>query len=116
MAGVREFLRTRPHIRVIPVAPHASVYNKVENTVGVLTGHAAVNAARAQLGPAAWSLLERGAAYQHNCRPKWAEPGQLGPVLSRMELLTGRRPDVSGRGTSRGSPTCIGTTHTRSCT
>ena len=70
-------------------------YCKVEGVVQQLVGHAAANAIRARLGAAAWSLMERGAAYQHNCRPQWRPAGKHGPPISRIELLTGVRPDVS---------------------
>ncbi len=80
-------------MRVVPIAPHANAYNKVEGTVNSLVGHAAANAIRANLGDAAWSIMEEGAAYQHNCR---LAPTQVGrKPMSRMEALTGRRPDVS---------------------
>ena len=72
--ALKLWMRTRPYFRFVPIAPHASSYCKVEGVVQQLVGHAAANAIRARLGAAAWSLMERGAAYQHNCRPQWRGP------------------------------------------
>ena len=88
-------MRTRPYFRFVPIAPHASSYCKVEGVIQQLVGHAAANAIRARLGAAAWSLMERGAAYQHNCCPLWRPAGERGPPISRIEMLTGVRPGVS---------------------
>ena len=98
VAGLQAFIAGRPYFRVIPCPPHAHAFNKAENTIHQVTGHAFANACRARLGPAAWSLLDEGACYQHNCRPVWRPadaPSGDTPLLSRMEALTGRRPDVS---------------------
>jgi len=93
--ALKVWMTSHPYFRFVPIAPHANAYCKVENVIGQLVGHAAANAIRAHLGAAAWSLMERGAAYQHNCRPIWRPAGAIGPPISRREMLTGVRPDVS---------------------
>ena len=98
VAGLKAFIAARPYFRVIPCPPHAHAFNKAENTIHQITGHAFANACRARLGPAAWSILDEGSCFQHNCRPVWRPegvPAETGPLVSRMEALTGRRPDVS---------------------
>jgi len=95
-AALVAFCAERPDFRVIPCPPHAHAFVKVEGAVHSTAGHAFSNACRANLGDLAWSITERGAMYQHNVRPVWrpadAPPG---PPMSRIEALTGRRPDVS---------------------
>jgi len=95
-AALAAFCAERPDLRVIPCPPHAHAFVKVEGVVHSTAGHSFTNACRANLGELAWSLTERGAMYQHNVRPVWrpvdAAPG---PAMSRIEALTGRRPDVS---------------------
>ncbi len=91
-AALEAFCASRPDFRVIPCPPHAHAFVKVEGVVHSTAGHAFANACRANL----WSLMEIGASYQHNVLPLWrpcdAPPG---PAMSRIEALTGKRPDVS---------------------
>ena len=92
---LQAFIADRPYFRVIPCPPHAHAFNKAEGTIHQTTGHAFANACRARLGPSAWSLLDKGACFQHNCRPVWRPEGAVGPPVSRQEALTRRRPNVS---------------------
>ena len=73
-AALKIFCTDRPDFRVEPCPPHAHAFNKVKGTIHQTAGHAFSNACRANLGDMAWSLLERGASYQHNVRPVWAPP------------------------------------------
>jgi hypothetical protein len=53
VTALKTFLLTRPHLRVVSIAPHANAYNKVEGTTNSLVGHAAANSSRANPGDAA---------------------------------------------------------------
>jgi hypothetical protein len=95
VAALRVFLAEHPEVHYVPCPPHAHAFSKVEGTIHSTAGHAFSNACRANLGPMAWSILEEGACYQHNCRPIWRPEESEVPVISRVEALTGRRPDYS---------------------
>jgi hypothetical protein len=95
-AALEAFCASRPDLRVIPCPPHAHAFVKVEGVVHSTAGHAFANACRANLGVKAWSLMEIGASYQHNVLPIWRpDDAPPGPAMSRIEALTGKRPDVS---------------------
>jgi hypothetical protein len=95
VAALRAFLADHPEVRYVPCPPHAHAFNKVEGTIHATSGHTFANACRARLGPMAWSIMEEGACYQHNCRPTWRPESGQGGSLTRMEALTTRRPDLS---------------------
>ena len=78
-AALKIFCADRPDFHVEPCPPHAHAFNKVEGAIHQTAGRAFSNACRANLGDMAWSLLERGASYQHNVRPVWAPPSTPTP-------------------------------------
>ena len=73
---------------MIPCPPHSQAYNRAENTWGRIHGHAHINALRARLGPPAWSLVERGAVFQHNHTPAPRSRSSLVDARTRSEALT----------------------------
>ena len=93
--AMRTFAQARPGFRVIPVAPHAQAHNKAERAADRINGLAFLNAVRARAGPLAWSLCMMGAEYQHNQSAPKALGGAEGRRLTRVEALTGLRPDAS---------------------
>jgi hypothetical protein len=95
-AALTAFCAERPDFRVIPCPAHGHAFVKVEGIIHYTAGHSFTNACRANLGEMAWSITERGAAYQHNVAPVWRPAdAPAGPAMSRIEALTGNRPDVS---------------------
>ena len=40
VAGLQAFIAARPYFRVLPCPPHAHAFNKAENTIHQVTGHA----------------------------------------------------------------------------
>ena len=95
VAALRSFLADHPEVSYVPCPPHSHAFCKVEGIVQSTTGHSFTNSCRAQLGEMAWSIVEEGSCYQHNCRPVWRKDGAQGPSMTRCEALTGRRPDLS---------------------
>ena len=100
--ALRAYCTAHPGFRVRPLAPHSQAYNKAENAIHQISGLAFANGCRARLGPTAWSILERGATFQHNHRA--ANHG----MRCRMETLTERVWDAS---TMLGYVGQSGTTH-----
>ena len=58
-----------PGFRVLPCPPHSPALNRSEGTWGRIHGLAHINAQRARIGPLGWSIMERGAVFQHNHTP-----------------------------------------------
>ena len=107
-AGIREYSEANPTFRLMPVAPHSPALNRAEGTWGRIIGGTMLNARRARIGPSGWSLMERGAVFQHNHCPA---PHALDPAshaCSRSEALTLRVFDAS---TMLGYPGQTGWTH-----
>jgi len=93
VSAVAAFCASRPGFRVIPVAPHSQAFNKAESTWGRIHGLAFVNSIRAHVGPAAWSLVQRGAVFQHNHVAAKRDPA--GGHIIRSTALTGEKFDAS---------------------
>ena len=93
VSALAAFCATRPGFRVIPVAPYSQAHNKAESTWGRIHGLAFLNSIRAHVGPAAWSLVQRGAVFQHN---HVAAKRELeGGHIIRSTALTGEQFDAS---------------------
>ena len=107
-AAMASYCDSHPGFRFVPVAPNSQALNRAENTWGRVHGGAYLNARRARIGPIGWSLMERGAVFQHNHAPA---PHAIDPAsrrCSRWEALTLQLFDVS---TMLGFPGQTGYTH-----
>jgi hypothetical protein len=93
--ALAEYQDKNPGFRVVPVAPRSQALNRAENTWGRIHGHSYLCARRARLGPAAWSIVERGAVYIHNNTPAPYALDSSAHGCSRWEALTGTPADVS---------------------
>ena len=94
-AAIAAYCDAHPGFRVVPVAPHSQALNRAENTWARIHAGTMLNARRSRTGPAGWSLMERGAVFQHNHTPA---PHALDPAAhrcSRAEALTLQPFDVS---------------------
>jgi hypothetical protein len=86
--ALSRYCDANPHFRVVPCPPHSQAFNRAENTWGRIHGGAHINALRARLGPAAWSIAERGAVFQHNHTPAPRSRSSLVAARTRAEALT----------------------------
>ena len=86
---------SRPGFRVHPVSPHSPSQNKVENSWGLVHGHAFSNACRSRTGPDGWSLMDVGAEFQHNHLPAARANDVASRAVTRCFAFTGRTTDMS---------------------
>ena len=95
VAALKIYCAEHPGFIVRPLPPHSQDRNKAENAIHQLSGLAFANGCRANLGPTAWSLLLRGACFQHNHRAASRANDADVHDISRDEALTDRAFDAS---------------------
>jgi len=93
--ALREYCADHPGFVVTPLSPYDQAHNLAENAIKQTSGLAFANACRARLGPAAWSLTELGAEFQHNHRSAYRANDESMRDITRDEALTGRIFDAS---------------------
>ena len=95
VAGLRQYLASRPGVRIIPLAPKAQALNKAENAWGVLLALCMRNHVRSNISKHGWSIIMRGTVFQYNRHPVPPSAAEEHQGKLKLEAFTGHTWDAS---------------------